>query len=164
MNHFNSKSLIFYGVAIGSVLLLFKIVTTYGEKNLQASAVLNSRYRINWTQNLPNCQQSEPLTLDIQQSGIYLNAFLVPTNATTDKEKRLYLTGILKNQQLNLKGKIDQAILCDIAPPKSIQAQMQLVDQGHLQGQLIISSISQTLEFNATPEAAQAPSKNLNSH
>lgn len=32
MNHFHSKSLVFYGVAITSVLILFKIVTLYGEK------------------------------------------------------------------------------------------------------------------------------------
>ncbi|HEY9803304.1 MAG TPA: hypothetical protein V6D25_23370 [Leptolyngbyaceae cyanobacterium] len=41
---------------------------------------------------------------------------------------------------------------------------MQLACQGNLQGQLIISSISQTLKFNVTPETAQVRPKNSPSH
>jgi hypothetical protein len=33
MNHLSLKSLAFYGVAIGSVALLFKVVSAYGETN-----------------------------------------------------------------------------------------------------------------------------------
>jgi hypothetical protein len=36
MSHFNAKTLSFYGIAIGSVLLLFKTVSAYGETKLKA--------------------------------------------------------------------------------------------------------------------------------
>ncbi|QFS47250.1 hypothetical protein GXM_04740 [Nostoc sphaeroides CCNUC1] len=54
MNHFNLKSLIFYGVAISSVLVLFKTVTVYGENNLKAPPAINGRYRLTLSENLPN--------------------------------------------------------------------------------------------------------------
>ncbi|HIK07192.1 MAG TPA: hypothetical protein IGS40_21290 [Trichormus sp. M33_DOE_039] len=164
MNHFNSKSLTFYAIAIGSVLLLFKTVTLYGEKHLHASPIINGAYRLTLSKNLPECQQSEPLRLDIQQSGIYVNASLLPTKANAQTQQQYSLKGILKNQQLNLAGEVDKIILCNIAPPHSLQAQMQLADSGKLQGKIIISTIAQNLEFNATPEAAQAKTKNSNSH
>ncbi|WP_414754504.1 hypothetical protein [Anabaena sp. CCY 9910] len=160
MNHFNSKSLVFYGVAITSVLILFKIVTLYGEKNLQASPVLNNSYRLTWKNNVLNCEKSAPMMLNIQQSGIYLNAALF----SAGEAKPLAMSGIWKNQQMSLAGKIDQPTLCNITVPQSVKMQMQLTDKGNLQGQLIISDISQTLEFNATPEAAQVRPENSRSH
>ncbi|HCF30241.1 MAG TPA: hypothetical protein DEV81_24275, partial [Cyanobacteria bacterium UBA11049] len=69
-NHFNFKSLAFYGIAIASVLILFKIVTAYGEKNLKAPVPIEGRYRLNLAQNIPICPQESNLVLDIQQSGI----------------------------------------------------------------------------------------------
>ncbi len=156
MNHFHPKSLVFYGVAITSVLILFKIVTAYGEKNLQASPVLNSNYRLTWTNNIPNC----PVKLNIQQSGIYLNATLLPTGT----EKPLALTGIWKNQQLSLAGKINQTNFCNISAPQTVEMQMQLAAKGNLQGQLIISNISQIFQFNATHETAQVRPENSPSH
>ncbi len=156
MNHLKPKSLIFYGVAISSVLILFKIVTAYGENNLQASPVLNSNYRLSWTNNVPNC----PVKLNIQQSGIYLNASLLPAST----EKPLPLTGIWKNQQLSLVGKSNQTNFCNISAPQTVKMQMQLAPQGNLEGQLIISNISQTFKFNATPETAQVRPENSSSH
>ena len=40
MNHLSLKSLAFYGIAIGSVALLFKVVSAYGETNLKAARQL----------------------------------------------------------------------------------------------------------------------------
>lgn len=54
MSHFNLKSLAFYGVAIGSVLVLFKTVTAYGESNLKAPDKIGGIYRLE-AQNLPEC-------------------------------------------------------------------------------------------------------------
>ena len=61
MNNLNFKSLGFYGIAITSVLLLFKTVTAYGETNLKAPPVINGSYRLALDQNLSNCQPPEPL-------------------------------------------------------------------------------------------------------
>jgi hypothetical protein len=41
---------------------------------------------------------------------------------------------------------------------------MQLADDRSLQGKIIVSTIAQNLEFNATPEATQAEPQNSNSH
>ncbi|UKO98915.1 hypothetical protein [Nostoc sp. UHCC 0870] len=164
MNHFHAKSLTFYAVAIGSVLLLFKTVTIYGEKYLQASPITNGSYLLTFTNNVPECQQSLPLRLNIQQSGIYLNASLLPVQANAETQKQYSLKGILNNQQLNLAGEVNETLLCNLAPPHTLQAQMQLEEGGRLQGKIIISTIAQNLEFNATPEAAQAEPKNSNNH
>ncbi|WP_392533010.1 hypothetical protein [Nostoc sp. C117] len=169
MNHFNFKSLAFYGVAISSVLLLFKTVTVYGENNLKAPPVVSDRYRLTLAGNLPNCEKSDTLLLNIQQSGIYLNASVLPANANADIDEKHSLTGLLTNQQLNLSGKIDRSILCNIPhsqndPLNSITIQIQLVDRGNTTGQLTVNSIPQTLKLTAVPEKVEEKSQKSNSH
>lgn len=169
MNHFNVKSLTFYGVAIGSVLLLFKTVTAYGENNLKAPPVVDGRYRLSLTTNLPNCKKADSLVLKMQQSGIYLNASLLPINSHADTEKHLSLTGILKNPQVNFSGKVDPKILCEhsnsqVYPNKTATMQVQLIDQGKMTGQLTVSGIPQTLKFTATKQPTQETPQKLNSH
>ncbi|WGV24887.1 hypothetical protein [Halotia branconii] len=169
MNHFNFKSLAFYGVALGSVLLLFKAVTAYGETNLQASTIIGDRYRLTFNENLPNCGTSNPLMLNIQQSGIYLNASFLPANTNADTKKPLSLTGNLKNHQLSLSGKIDTDIFCDLPDPhkgsqKSAIIQMQLRDQLPITGQLNVNGIPQPLKFTAIPQTAQEQTQKLQSH
>ncbi len=168
MNHFNFKSLAFYGVAISSVLLLFKVVTAYGENNLKAPPPVNGRYRLTLAENLPNCEKSDTLTLNVEQSGIYLNASVLPAIANVDTDEKLSLTGILKNQQLNLSGKVGRSILCNIPRPQndplnSVTIQMQLMDKANITGQLTIKGIPQTLKFTAVPQKAQEKSQK-NSH
>ncbi|MEH2070981.1 MAG: hypothetical protein V7K47_22950 [Nostoc sp.] len=168
MNHSNFKSLAFYGVAIASVLLLFKTVTAYGEDNLKAPAKVSDRYRLTLAENLPNCEKSNTLILNIEQSGIYLNASLSPTNANADTDKKHSLIGILRNQQLNLSGKVNSSTLCNIRhsrnePLKSVTIQMQLVNRGSTLGQLTLNGIPQTLKFTAVPEKVQESQKS-NSH
>jgi hypothetical protein len=159
MNHFNFKSLTFYGVAIISVLLLFKTVTVYGENNLKAPPSINGRYRLTLSENLPNCEKSDTLTLKIQQSGIYLNASVLSANANADTDEKHSLAGIFRNQQLNLSGKVGKSILCNIPRPQndslnSVTIQMQLVDKNNMTGQLTINGIPQPLKFTAVPEKA----------
>ncbi|WP_445635530.1 Lipoprotein [Nostoc sp. DSM 114161] len=169
MNHFNFKSFAFYGVAISSVLLLFKTVSAYGENNLKAPPKVSDRYRLTLAENLPNCEKSDTLTLNIEQSGIYLNASVLPADANADIDEKHSLMGILKNQQLNLSGKVNTSILCNIPqsqkdPLNSVTIQMQLVNTGSIPGQLTLSGIPQTLKFTAVPEKVQEKSQKSNSH
>ncbi|MEH1838140.1 MAG: hypothetical protein V7L20_05130 [Nostoc sp.] len=157
MNHFNFKSLTFYGVAIISVLLLFKIVSAYGENNLKAPPTVSGRYRLTLAENLPNCEKSSTLTLNIQQSGIYLNASILSANANADTDEKHSLAGIFRNQQLNLSGKVGKSILCNISRPQndplnSVTIQMQLVDKSNITGQLTVNGIPQPLPFTAVPQ------------
>ncbi|MBD2436695.1 hypothetical protein [Nostoc sp. FACHB-110] len=169
MNNLNLKSLTFYGVTIGAVLLLFKIVTAYGESKLQAPPVVNGNYQLKLSQNLPTCQNLPPLVLNIQQSGIYLNAALFPENANAETKKQLSLTGILKNQQLNLSGTVAPEILCQqpnsqISKNPSVIMQMQLTDPGKITGQLTLNKTSQNLRFIAIQQQIPEQSQKLNSH
>jgi hypothetical protein len=72
MNHFNLKSLSFYGIAIASVLGLFKIVTLYGETRLQASPPIAGTYRLTGSDSC----LGRDTRLAIEQSGIYLQGTL----------------------------------------------------------------------------------------
>ncbi|MBD6616947.1 hypothetical protein FNW02_14190 [Komarekiella sp. 'clone 1'] len=169
MNHFNFKSLAFYGVAISSVLLLFKVVTAYGENNLQAPPAINGLYSLTLAENLPLCKKSDALILNLQQSGIYLNASLLAANTNADIDVKHSLTGMMLRQQLNLSGTVDISIFCNNSrlqknPINSVTIQMQLVHKGKMTGQLTINGISQNLGFTATLQKAQEKSQKSNSH
>ena len=115
MHYFNFKTLAFYSVVVSSVLVLFNIVTAYGESHLKAPPAINGIYRLDLSEKLPICE-SDVLMLDIQQSGIYLNGFVSPMNAkaevSTAAETNLNLIGKLNQKQLNLSGKVTQSALC----------------------------------------------------
>ena len=108
----NWKSLSFYGVAIGSVLMLFKVVTAYGESNLKASPAIGDRYRLTVDPKFTQLRKPEGLMLNIQQSGVYINGYLslANTNAkvSTATAPKPTLIGRLSNQKLNLSGKISK--------------------------------------------------------
>lgn len=151
MNHFNFKSLAFYGVAIASVLILFKVVTAYGETNLKAPVPISGSYRMKLAQNLPNCPKSSELLLDIQQSGIYLNASLLPANVNAQQvrssEKSPSLTGKISNQQLSLAGTVPNSTFCNNQPQ---QVNIQSLLQGeNLTGKLTLNTIPQQIAFTA---------------
>ncbi|BAY98909.1 hypothetical protein NIES37_28870 [Tolypothrix tenuis PCC 7101] len=173
MNHFNVKSLAFYGIAISSVLLLFKAVSAYGESNLKAPPVINGSYRLALDEKLPTCNQTAAPILKIQQSGIYVNASLLPADNNsenaTSSEKSHPLSGILKNQELNLSGKIEGSALCNIAstqnaPFHSAKMQMQLLDKGNFTGQLTLGGSSQSFKFTAIPQKTQEKSQSVKKH
>ncbi|MBR8838490.1 MAG: hypothetical protein DSM106950_31945 [Stigonema ocellatum SAG 48.90 = DSM 106950] len=172
MHHFNFKSLAFYGVAIGSVLLLFKVVTAYGESNLKAPPAINGRYRLEFSERLPICEKSEALILDIQQSGIYVNGFLLPVTAnaknSTDTATHPTLTGKLTNQELILSGKVPKTTICNMTSSQTqantrtqdnsfnfVKMQIQLVSKAGFSGEIHLSNTNNGIAFTATPQKAQ---------
>jgi hypothetical protein len=159
MNHSHCKSLGFYSIAIVSVFLLFQTISAYGETNLKAPLVVKSQYNLMLT-DLPKCKKSQELILKIQQSGIYLTAYLLPKKSNGKSQKKYqtnYLfSGILKNKKMILSGEIDKNILCNIASfqkPKlnSAKLQMQLVKPGNFIGQLTVNNNPVTLKVTAIP-------------
>lgn len=149
--HFRFQLLMIYSVAIGSVLILFKVVTAYGETNLKAPIPIDGFYRLTLAQSLPNCPNSSNLILDIQQSGIYLNGSLLPASSnaqqTRSGEKRPSLTGKISNQQLNLAGTVPRSTFCNPqSQPVSIQS---LVQGENLVGKLILNKIPTEFNFTA---------------
>lgn len=170
MGHFNFKSLAFYGVAIGAVLLLFEVVTAYGEANLKAPAPIDGRYRLSYTQNLPKCPKSDALVLTIQQSGIYLNGSLLPaqTNAQqpTSAEEKSSMTGQLINQQLSLSGTVPRSTFCIKAVPQandnsssSVRIQSR-VEGKNLEGKITLNGIPEAIGFTAQRESPAQESEN----
>lgn len=154
MPHFTCKSLAVYGVAIILVLVLFKSVIVFGENHLQAPVKISDRYRLLLAKNLPNCQQSPELILNIQQSGIYVKASLWSAKTNTHKNS---LTGVFKNQQLHLSGKIDSYLLCPttLTPTPAVHSasiRMRLRDKNQFTGQLTINNVSPNLKFTAIPQ------------
>ena len=162
MSNLNLKSLIFYGVAISSVAILFKFVTAYGESNLKAPAPISGRYRLAAT-NLPGCLKIKALILDIQQSGIYLNASLFPGNNPAISQKMVTkkpsLMGKISRQELVLSGSVPQIESCR---NQSINIKG-VLEKENLQGQIILKSSPKPINFIAKKEASTAP-KNSQTH
>jgi hypothetical protein len=98
MSNHHLNHLAFYGIAISSVLVLFKVVSTYGERNLQAPLYVDGLYQMEESR-LPSCLKGKDVKLDIEQSGIYLFGNLFVEN------QAIPLSGDLHQQQLNLVGK-----------------------------------------------------------
>lgn len=162
MKHFNFKSLGFYGAAIIGVVVLFEAVTTYGEANLKAPASIDGRYRLSYTQNLPNCAKSDTPVLTIEQSGIYLNGFLLPANSDTQKGKggkqKPSLTGQFSNQQLSLIGTVPSSTLCNkpVSQAESTSSSVMIqsrVEGENLEGKITLSGIAESIGFTAQREA-----------
>lgn len=132
--HFNSKSLWFYGVMIGSVLLLFRVVTHYGEK-LQAPPDINGRYVS--TENLPGCPTR--FAIDIQQSGIYLSGDLLLSDAAVpSSEDKPLLKGLWQIGQITMSG--TTAIACGANGSLPVQIQGQLSAPTEINGQIILGN------------------------
>jgi hypothetical protein len=114
MNHFQPKSLAFYGAAIAFVVGLFGVVTTYGEANLKTAQSVGGEYRLNLPISGP-CGGGKPVLLFVQQSGVYVAAALTnPALARSPSiSKSMTLTGQWKNQRLGLEGQIPVGVLCD---------------------------------------------------
>jgi hypothetical protein len=114
MNHFQPKSLAFYGGAIAFVVGLFGVVTSYGEANLKTAQSIGGEYRL----NLPVselCGGGKPVFLSIQQSGVYVAAALTnPALARSPSiSKSMTLSGQWQNQRLSLAGQVPVGVLCD---------------------------------------------------
>ncbi|MBD2156409.1 hypothetical protein [Leptolyngbya sp. FACHB-16] len=114
-SHFSPKSLAFYGVAIGSVTVLFLATTRYGQAHLQAPKAIEGDYAIA-PGTLPGCLGDRPLTLSIQQSGIYLTGTLLANDADDRTvriaKERPSLTGRWNSQELTLSGSLSHIPQC----------------------------------------------------
>jgi hypothetical protein len=168
MSHFNVKSLAFYGIAISSVVVLFSVVSAYGNANLKAPPAVDGRYRLN-AQNLPGCLKSEALILTIQQSGEYLGGVLSPANAIEKKgtQKKSTLTGELQNQQLSLSGPVPELTSCNKSTNStgtsrgSTRVKIQGKVEGKtLNGQIALNSTPTTAEFTAQLEPPEEKPEN----
>jgi hypothetical protein len=163
MSHFNLKSLAFYGIAITSVVVLFKVATAYGEKNLQAASPIGGSYRLN-AEALPGCLKSESLVLTIKQSGTYLFGSLLPAKAkaqvVTSAAQKPSLSGRLEQPNLKLKGAIPQLTNCDSDLTQSSVQIQGTVNKDILNGYIKLSSSSEVAEFTATKEPPEEKLEN----
>lgn len=158
MNHFSPKSLAFYGTMIGSVLVLFNIVSAYGEANLKAPPKVSGNYQLT-SSDLPDCLRSENLTLAIEQSGRYIAGELslspqtiaTPENTSpgveSSSEKKgtkenIVLSGLMLSQPFTLSGKTALLGPCPAATSlEEIHLQLQFQDK-NLIGQLHWSDLA----------------------
>ncbi|MFB2838661.1 hypothetical protein [Floridanema evergladense] len=163
MSYLSVKSLAFYGLAIGLVVLLFKGVTTYGT-TIKAPPAIDGSYRIT-TQNLPGCLNAEKLLLIIQQSGVYLNGSLVSMKTEEELarsiEEKPSLTGKWNNQNktqpLSLIGSLNKIKECQ---NQSISIRG-VVNGKTLKGQIKLETIPQIVGFTAVKENSEKSQKQL---
>ncbi len=165
MGHFNHKSLTFYGVMIGSVLVLFKIVSFYGESSLKAPPNIAGNYLLA-NENLPDCLKSEKLSLAIAQSGIYLTGRLSTQNQT------IKLNGLLDNassnqvsrrsQPFSLVSKTEQLGDCP-QPADNTSSKIQL--QTQFQNKRLVGQMQwSNLKLNFTGTHQNLPDKEESTH
>ena len=166
-SHFSIKSLSFYAIAIGSVLLLFNVVTAYGEKNLKAPQTIGGRYRLTFNNPLPGCSQVAPLMLQLDQSGTYINAALlkpVVQAQTMSAEEKPTLTGLFNNQQINLDGGVANSVLCGFSQESgdSAIAITSKLDGKNLAGEIAVNGGAAKIPFTGKkaeiPNAAKSSS------
>lgn len=147
MSHFSRKSLIFYGVAISSVVLLFNGVARYGTTHLKAPIAIDGNYELRLTP-IAQCPQPDPLLLRIQQSGIYVNgALLNDEGEGTSKGAVVPLTldGKWRSSKLELQGKVSPLILCGQAV-KTVTI-VSTLDQDNLVGELTFTGLTDSFAF-----------------
>jgi hypothetical protein len=125
MSHFSAKSLSFYAVAISSVLILFRVVSAYGETHLVASPKIGGKYELSEGQSLPECLANQALSLTVEQSGRYLFAKLGPQSSADFKTAEgLFLSGSFKDNVMSLTGQGNLAN-CDPAVPITVQGRLE---------------------------------------
>jgi hypothetical protein len=133
MSHFSVKSLTFYGVAISSVLILFKVVSAYGESNLTAAPKIGGLYPIIESQKLPDCLADQKLNLTVEQSGVYLFGNLAVQSKSSEKNTtEVPLSGDFKNQEIIMSGKGNLA---------NCNSELQLTIQGHREKDNLVGKI-----------------------
>jgi hypothetical protein len=152
MRKFNVKTLMFYGVMIGSVIVLFKAITAYGETNLKAPPSIEGGYRIN-ANHLPECLKTETLMLIINQSGIYLGGSLLPINQNGELEisadEKPSLDGKLQKTGLTLSGNVPHLTSCKSSQKVKIEG---IIKDNILTGKISLDSDNQMFEFSAKRE------------
>ncbi len=155
MNHLSLKSLAFYGIAIGSVSLLFKVVSAYGEANLKAPPAIAGSYRFD-PKNLPECLKSDFLVLTIEQSGVYLSGNLRSGTSETDRQttakEKPSLLGKWENQGLSLSGAVPNLPGCSESTAIGQNSSVKLrgiVEQEILKGKISLTDRAAAIDFTA---------------
>ncbi|MCC3408522.1 MAG: hypothetical protein JGK17_23645 [Microcoleus sp. PH2017_10_PVI_O_A] len=163
MNHLSLKSLAFYGIAIGSVSLLFKVVTAYGETNLKAAPPIAGSYRFD-AKSLPECLKSDTLVLTIEQSGVYLSGNLRSGNSEADRantaEEKPSLVGKWENQGLSLSGAVPNLTGCSNSRAIGQNSYVKLrgiVEKDTLKGKISLTDRAAATNFTAQREMAAKP-------
>ncbi|HAN74592.1 MAG TPA: hypothetical protein DCQ51_11020 [Planktothrix sp. UBA8407] len=152
-NHFNLKSLAFYGTMIGSVLILFKGVTAYGETQLKAPITIGGNYSIEFD-NPPNCLKDKELTLKIEQSGIYIFANL-GLEKSADNLDKIALYGKFKEPEMILSGNSNPLLFCSSnlsQNPNQLTLTGEFKDKifmGKIQDQTLSKPINFTAKINS---------------
>jgi hypothetical protein len=164
MNHLSLKSLAFYGVAIGAVAILFKVVSAYGETNLKAAPAIAGSYRFD-AKSLPECLKSDSLVLTIEQSGVYLSGNL-RSGSTEGREKtaeeKPSLFGKWETQGLNLSGAVPNLAGCSDSTGTDQNSSVKMraiVEQESLKGKISLTDKATAIDFTAQREAAVQPQK-----
>jgi hypothetical protein len=171
MNSFSLKSIGLYSLAIGSAIVFFHAITSYGEAKIKAPIAIAGNYLIT-APKLPDCLHNKQLLLTLQQSGIYLNASLSNNLQKTlsISDSHPTLSGRLQARKLNLSGQIPTTI-CPQLSQLQIAAAIAKIDTtidkniSKLRGRLSFStsSVPQTdpIDFTAT---LQPSTRSASSH
>lgn len=115
----DKSHIIFYVTTISFVLFLFKVVSTYGENNLKASPAISGLYQLQ-SSSLPTCLKNQALSLEIEQSGLFLFAKLA----------KIPLDGRIKDKQITLTGKPTTALSdCSFSQNTGLQIQASVTDE-----------------------------------
>jgi hypothetical protein len=146
--------LTFYGIAIGSVLALFKFVSTYGETQIKAPVNVNGVYELQ-SNNLPSCLAGQPLELDIEQSGVYLFGHLALNSDTAPK--KIPLSGDLEGNKVVMKGDLE-SICPEVKDPEVIL-------KGEITDKTIVGALeAQALQGNFSGTKKILPEKETGGH
>jgi hypothetical protein len=152
MNHFNVKSLSFYGIAITSVVVLFNFVSTYGETHVKAPPAISGNYPIK-VDNSSECLLQDNPILIIKQSGIYLNGTLLPEKQLNAAEENLSLNGQFEPPNVMLSGDI----YCHSSGKSQLNSVMiQAVWENNiLTGKITLNSSQEAINFSTQKEEKQ---------
>lgn len=163
MKKLNFKSVAFYVTSISLVIILFKVVTAYGESTIKAPATIEGRYHLTLKKSL-GCLSTEPLKLNLQQSGIYLNGSLFAANDSAQSKvivvEKPSLTGKWNNPKLLLSGSVPHLPQCK---NQSVIIQG-LIDREKLQGKIAFSDGQNSVNFTAQREVTIKPENYQNQH
>ncbi|HEY9810134.1 MAG TPA: hypothetical protein V6D13_12465 [Halomicronema sp.] len=159
MSHLNLKSLFFYAMAIGSVGVLFKTVSFYGETTLKAPPSIGGNYEIP-LKSLVGCG-SDKAVLSIHQSGIYLTASFGkkrPFQEVVKIEEKPEMDGKLDGQKLELSGLVEGAKFCRQQKDNKFYELTILAEikENTLKGKLMLLGLKKPLAFTAKRQNFEA--------
>ena len=158
MININVKLLSFYSISIAFVLVLFKVVTAYGETNLKAAPVIAGSYRFD-AKSLPECLKSDSLVLTIEQSGVYLRGSLrsgIGEGEGEKTEEKPPLAGKWENQGLSLSGVVPNLPNCSGSPVTGKNSFVKLrgiVEKDRLKGKISLRDRAAASDFTALRES-----------